>query len=70
MTPRRRTSDTGAGCIPAGAPPQARIPDEAEYKRRCRRGIRGAGKGRDNLVWTETRNGLPDFKPYVYRGAG
>jgi hypothetical protein len=43
----------------------------AEEKRRSRTGDvnprRGGGL---RAVWTETRNGLPDFRPYVYRGTG
>ena len=43
----------------------------AEEKRRSRRGdVQATRGGGLRAVWTETRNGLPDFKPYVYRGEG
>jgi len=51
-----------------------RTANEAEHRRRSRNGDTAQDpswrRGRSRLVWTETRNGLPDFRPYVYRGTG
>jgi hypothetical protein len=44
--------------------------DEAAYARRHRAGLPGAGRGQRGTVPTGFRNGLPEFRPYAYRGTG
>jgi hypothetical protein len=50
--------------------PQARprTRDPAEAQRRYRHGERAPAPGAPVLIWSEARNGLPPFRPYVYRG--
>lgn len=42
----------------------------AEYRRRLRAGHRSPLGGQLDPWWVTTRNGLPEFRPYIYRGTG
>ena len=46
--------------------------DPAAARRRYRRGTmpRDCSRGVDGSLPVEVRNGLPEFRPYVYRGLG
>jgi hypothetical protein len=48
-----------------------RAPTGAEYRRRLRQGHHAEARGHIDPIWlAPPRNGMPEFKPYRYRGSG
>jgi hypothetical protein len=52
----------------SAAPASARTLTPAESQRWYRHGHRAPRPGEPTLRWSQARNGLPPFKPYVWRG--
>jgi hypothetical protein len=65
MTRPRSPRRTLTGSHPA----TGRAPTATEGQSRYRHGDR-APSGVARYVWSHPRNGLPVFRPYVYRGQG
>lgn len=66
-SPRRNLN----GNIPSAVSVTGRRATPAEAQRRYRAGHRSPhGRSYIDPVWVERRNGLPPFRPYVYRGTG
>jgi len=56
------------GRVIAGAQATARTRTDSEAQHDYRSGKRAANRN-PVLKWTAPRNGLPPFRPYVYRGS-